>query len=83
MYIFTIFQLLNSSASSVTLTPFDQGGSGIYECEVMGEAPRFGSVTSQKDMLVVGKSKRLNIADMRKILAELLRVPLTLRGTTF
>ena len=53
-----VFQLLHSSDTSVSLKSVDYEGSGVYKCEVSGEAPSFRTVSHSKQMLVVGKNSR-------------------------
>lgn len=51
------FQLRNSSDSQVMLKRVTLQSSGLYRCEVSGEAPAFNTVSESETMTVVGKSK--------------------------
>lgn len=50
-----LLQLLNSSEIQVTLQSVQLTTSGLYRCEVSGEAPSFQTVTEHGKMIVVGK----------------------------
>ena len=45
----------NSSDNAVALKAVDYDGSGVYKCEVSGEAPSFRTVSDAREMLVVGE----------------------------
>lgn len=50
-----LLQVHNSTEFSVVLSSVQLSTSGIYRCEVSGEAPYFETVADQAHMLVVGK----------------------------
>jgi hypothetical protein len=50
-----LFQLLNSSESTVVLSRVDLSSSGLYKCEVSAEAPSFQTVSERGQMIVVGE----------------------------
>lgn len=45
----------NSSENVVVLSSVQLSSSGVYRCEVSGEAPSFETVTEHREMMVVGK----------------------------
>lgn len=50
-----LFQLHNSSSTVVLLSSVQLSSSGIYRCDVSGEAPSFQTVTEHREMMVVGE----------------------------
>ena len=50
-------QLLNSTDNVVTLENVGLSASGVYKCEVSGEAPAFQTAVQSSHMMVVGKSE--------------------------
>lgn len=50
-----LLQMHNSSASEVILQSVQLSSSGVYRCEVSGEAPFFETVTEHGHMMVVGE----------------------------
>jgi hypothetical protein len=61
--------LLNSSDTVVVLKTADLEASGIYRCEVSGEAPSFRTVVESSQMVVVGKLglglRRLGVHELK------------------
>lgn len=54
---FWSLQLRNSSDTQVMLKRVTLQSSGLYRCEVSGEAPAFNTVSESETMTVVGKSQ--------------------------
>ena len=45
----------------MSLKNVENDSSGLYKCEVSGEAPAFRTVSASKHMLVVGKNENSSI----------------------